>query len=199
VVIHLPLGKHIIVDSKVTLNGYEKFINAQDDVEKAFALKEFLSAIRNHINGLSEKKYQNLDNILTPDFVLIFIPIEGAFATALQNDSELFKYGHDRKIILVSPTTLMVTLRTIESIWKQEKQNRYALDIAKIAGEIYDKFAGFLESMDELNNSINKSQEHFSKAMNRLSVGRGNVLSRFDKMKELGAKASKTIELSYDE
>ena len=199
VIINLPEGKHIIVDSKVTLNGYDRFINGEDDAERVLALKEFLGAIKNHITGLSDKKYQNLDKIISPDFVLLFIPIEGAFATALQNDTNLFNFGWDKKIIIVSPTTLMVTLKTIESIWKQEKQNMYSLEIAKQAGDLYDKFAGFIDDLDNLKRSIDKSKENFDSAMNKLTTGRGNIIGRFEKMKELGAKASKQLEIAHEE
>jgi DNA recombination protein RmuC len=197
-IVNLPEGKHVIVDSKVTLVGYDRFISSTDDAERALAMKDFLTSIRNHINGLSEKKYQNLDKLVTPEFVLMFIPLEGAFATALQLDDQLFTYGWERKIILVSPTTLMVTLRTIDSIWKQEKQNKYAMEIARQAGDLYDKFVGFVDDLGDLKKSLDKSHDQFNSMMNKLTTGKGNIVGRFVKLKELGAKASKTLEIEYE-
>lgn len=199
VIINLPEGKHIIIDSKVTLNGYDHYIRSEDEGERTLALKEFLLAIKNHVNGLSGKKYQNLDKVISPDFVLMFVPIEGAFATALQNDPDIFNYGWEKKIILVSPTTLMVTLRTVESIWKQEKQNKYTLEIVKQAGDLYDKFHGFVDDLGDLKRSIEKSKENLDAAMNKLTTGRGNIVGRFEKLKDLGAKASKQIQIEYEE
>lgn len=199
VIVNLPEGKHIIIDSKVTLNGYEKYISSEDEGDRNLSLKEFINAINKHITGLSEKKYQNLNKVISPDFVLMFMPIEGAFATALQNDSDLFKFGWDKRIILVSPTTLMVTLRTIESIWKQEKQNKYTLEIAKQAGDLYDKFHGFVASLKDLDDSLSKSRKYYDIAMGQLTTGRGNIVGKFENLKVLGAKASKSLDLDYEE
>jgi DNA recombination protein RmuC len=197
-IVNLPEGKHVIVDSKVTLVGYDRFISAADENDRNLAMKDFLTSIKNHINGLSEKKYQNLDKLVTPEFVLMFIPLEGAFATALQLDDQLFSYGWERKIILVSPTNLMVTLRTIDSIWKQEKQNKYAMEIARQAGDLYDKFVGFVDDLQDLKKSLDKSHDHFNSMMNKLTTGKGNIVGRFVKLKELGAKASKTLEIEFE-
>lgn len=199
VIVNLPEGKHIIVDSKVTLNGYESYVNSEDDVHRTLAIKEFLGAIKNHINGLSGKQYQKLANVVSQDFVLMFIPIEGAFATALQNDSGIFMYGWDRKIILVSPTTLMVTLRTIQSIWRQEKQNKNTLDIVKQAEDLYDKFIGFVDSLQDLDSSLKASRKNFDEAMNRAKTGKGNLFGRFEKLKDLGLKPSKQLKVEYEE
>lgn len=198
VIVNLPEGKHIIVDSKVTLNGYDRYINSEDETERALALKEYLGAIKNHISGLSGKQYHKLDKLIGQDFVLMFIPMEGAFATALQNDSEIFNYGWDKKIILVSPTTLMVTLRTIESIWKQEKQNKHTHDIVRHAGDLYDKFTGFIESLLELDRSLNNSRKHYDEAMGRAKFGKGNLISRFEKLKDLGVKTNKNIAIEFE-
>jgi DNA recombination protein RmuC len=199
VIIKLPEGKHLIIDSKVTLVSYDKYLNSEDAGIQALALKEFTQGIKNHITTLAEKKYQNLDKLQSPDFVLMFIPIEGAFATALQNDGELFKYGWEKKIIIVSPTTLMVTLRTVESIWKQEKQNKYAMDIARQAGDLYDKFVSFIEDLENLKRSIEKSKENLDAALNKLTTGRGNLVGRVEKLKALGAKASKSLSIDFEE
>lgn len=199
VIVNLPDEKHLIIDSKVSLVAYERYIGSETKEQSEPHLKDFTLSIKNHIKGLSDKKYHHLDKLLTPDFVFLFIPIEGAFSEAIQADIELFSYAWDRKIILVSPTTLMVTLKTVESIWRQEKQNKNALDIAKQAGDLYDKFVGFTEDLMNLKNSLNRSQESFDLVMKKLSDGRGNIMSRFDKLKALGAKANKSITYDYFE
>jgi DNA recombination protein RmuC len=199
VILNLPEEKHLIIDSKVTLNGYDRYINAEEEVERNLALKEFLLALRNHIKQLSSKKYQNLDKILTPDFVLMFVPVEGAFSTALQLDSGLFEEAWEKRIILVSPTTLMVTLRTVESIWKQEKQNKYSQEIARQAGDLFDKFVGFTEDMSDIKKAIDNSQKAYDQALNKLTTGKGNVFKRFENLKDLGAKATKSLSLPFEE
>ena len=197
VIIHLPEGKHIIIDSKVSLVSYERYISSTDDAEQVLALKDFTTSLKRHVSGLSDKKYHLLEKLLTPDFVLLFVPVEGAFATALQTDADIFNYGWDRKIIIVSPTTLMVTLRTIESIWRQEKQNKNAFEIARQAGELYDKFVGFVGDMEKVKGSMDVTQKHYDEAFSKLNTGRGNIVSRLEKLKELGAKATKQIELDH--
>jgi DNA recombination protein RmuC len=197
VIIHLPEGKHIIIDSKVSLVSYERYISSMDEAEQVLALKDFTTSLKRHVSGLSDKKYHLLEKLLTPDFVLLFVPVEGAFATALQTDSEIFNYAWDRKIIIVSPTTLMVTLRTIESIWRQEKQNKNAFEIARQAGELYDKFVGFVADMEKVKGSMDVTHKHYDEAFSKLNTGRGNIVSRLEKLKELGAKATKQIELDH--
>lgn len=197
VIIHLPEGKHIIIDSKVSLVSYERYISSTDDADQVLALKDFTTSLKRHVSGLSDKKYHLLEKLLTPDFVLLFVPVEGAFATALQTDSDIFNYAWDRKIIIVSPTTLMVTLRTIESIWRQEKQNKNAFEIARQAGELYDKFVGFVGDMEKVKGSMDVTQKHYDEAFSKLNTGRGNIVSRLEKLKELGAKATKQIELDH--
>jgi DNA recombination protein RmuC len=197
VIIHLPEGKHIIIDSKVSLVSYERYIASMDKAEQVLALKEFTNSLKRHVSGLSDKKYHLLEKLLTPDFVLLFVPVEGAFATVLQTDADIFNYAWDRKIIIVSPTTLMVTLRTIESIWRQEKQNKNAFEIARQAGELYDKFVGFVSDLEKVKGSMDTTQKHYDEAFSKLHTGRGNIVSRLEKLKELGAKASKQIELDH--
>jgi DNA recombination protein RmuC len=199
VVINLPEGKHLVVDSKVTLVSYEKYISSQNDVDRGLFLKKFLESLEDHIKGLSEKKYDLIGKLITPDFVLMFIPIEGAFSTALQNDNKIFEYGWDKRIIIVSPTTLMVTLKTIESIWKQEKQNKNTLEIVRQAGGLYDKFHGFNEDLTKLGKSINLSKTNYDDVMSMLAHGSGNIIGRFEKMKKLGAKTTKQLNIAYDE
>lgn len=197
VIIHLPEGKHIIIDSKVSLVSYERYVSSMDEADQVLALKDFTTSLKRHVSGLSDKKYHLLEKLLTPDFVLLFVPVEGAFATALQTDSDVFNYAWDRKIIIVSPTTLMVTLRTIESIWRQEKQNKNAFEIARQAGELYDKFVGFVGDMDKVKGSLDTTQKHYEEAFSKLNTGRGNIVSRLEKLKELGAKATKQIDLDH--
>ena len=198
VIIHLPQEKHIILDSKVSLISYDRFLSATEDNSQIF-LKEFNLSLKSHIKNLSEKKYQQLDKILSPDFVLLFIPIEGAFHLAIQNDQDLFAFAWDRKIILVSPTTLMVTLRTIESIWKQEKQNKNAIEMGRLAGDLYDKFCGLYDDLGQVKKSMDKTQELFQATFNKLGSGRGNLIGRLEKIKELGAKTNKSLDAPFDE
>ncbi len=195
VIVHLPEGKCIIVDAKVSLLSYERYISATEPALRDLALREFVASLEKHIQGLSDKKYHQLEKLLTPEFVLLFVPTEGAFATALQSDHSLFSYAWERKIILVSPTTLMVTLRTVESIWRQEKQSKNALEIARQGGEIYDKFVGFVGDMDKLRGTLELGLRHHGEAYNKLKTGRGSIVSRLEKMRELGAKSTKTLEL----
>ncbi len=195
VILKLPQEKHIIIDSKVSLIGYDRFINAENDGQRTLAQKDFLQSLRNHVSELSGKKYQSLDKLHSLDYVLMFIPIEGAFATALQLGPELFSKAWDKRVILVSPTTLMVTLRTIESIWRQEKQNKNALEIARQAGDLYDKFCGFTDDLNAIKKSLESAHKSYQAAMNKLSTGRGAIFTRFEKLKELGASASKSLTL----
>ncbi|MCD4790496.1 MAG: DNA recombination protein RmuC [Bacteroidales bacterium] len=197
VVVKLPDNKHIIVDSKVSLIAYETYINAEDTDKNEIYLKQHIESIRNHIKGLSEKNYQNATLFDTPDFVLMFMPIESAFSTAIQADINLFNYAWEKKIVIVSPTTLLATLRTIASIWKHEKQTQNALEIARQGGALYDKFFGFLTDMENLGNQINKVQKTYDDAQNKLVDGRGNLITQVEKLKKLGAKASKSLPGKY--
>ncbi len=200
VLVKLPENKYIIVDSKVSLTAYTNFIGAEEDGERTRYLKLHLDSVRSHIKILSEKKYQEMSQE-TPDFVLIFMPIESAFSLALQNDSQLFQFAWDKRIVLVSPTTLMVTLRTIYSIWRQEKQSRNAMEIARIGGALYDKFIGFLDDLTDIGKKIDKTKESYTEAYKKLYVGKGNIISNINTLKKLGAKADKSLpdNLSFDE
>ncbi|EAR61904.1 DNA recombination protein RmuC [Neptuniibacter caesariensis] len=192
-VIHLPDGKDIIVDSKVSLTAYERYCAAEDPAEKARFLREHLLSVRGHIKGLSEKAYQGLSDIRSLDFVLLFIPIEGAFLLALEKEPALFKEAFDRNIMLVSPATLMVTLRTIHNIWRYEHQNQNAQEIAKRGGELHDKFVGFLESLDDIGRNLDRTQQAFDTAHKRLASGRGNLVSQVAMLQKLGAEGKKQI------
>jgi len=197
VIIDLPDDKHVVVDSKVSLVAYERLVTAESDMEKETYLKQHLLSIKNHIQGLSGKNYQELYQINSPDFVLLFIPIESSFGIAVQQDAELFNYAWDRKVVLVSPSTLLATLRTIASIWKQERQNRNVLEIARLSGSMYDKFVGFLTDMESIGRNIRQSQDAYDKALNKLSTGTGNLSSTSEKIKKLGAKATKQIDTKF--
>ncbi|MEQ7798290.1 DNA recombination protein RmuC [Pedobacter sp. ASV1-7] len=197
VIIDLPDDKHIVVDSKVSLIAYERFVNSDTDEERELYIKQHIISIKTHIQGLSGKNYQQLYQINSPDFVLLFIPIESSFGIAVQKDAELFNYAWDRKVVIVSPSTLLATLRTISSIWKQERQNRNVLEIARLSGSMYDKFVGFLADMEGIGRNIKLSQDAYDKAINKLSTGSGNLSTTSEKIKKLGAKATKQIDTKF--
>lgn len=197
VVIRLPENKHIIVDSKVSLVAYEQFVSADLPEEKEKYLKVHVESIRNHIKGLGEKSYQNADGIDSPDFVLLFMPIEPAFSAAVQLDMELFNFAWERKIVLVSPSTLLATLRTVSSVWKHEKQTQNALEIARQGGEMFDKFSAFLRDMESIGEQIDKLEKVFGEAKKKLSDGKGNLINRARKLEQLGAKASKAFPATF--
>ncbi len=188
VIIHLPDNKHIIIDSKVSLIAYERFTSAEADDQRVAYLKDHINSLRSHVKLLSDKNYQNAQNLNTPDFVLMFIPIEGSFSVAVQSDGELFSYAWERKIVIVSPTTLLATLRTISSIWKQENQTKNAQEIARLSGVLYDKFIGFAEDMVKIKSNIDRTSNAYDDAMKKMKDGSGNIIRTAEKIKELGAK-----------
>ena len=191
VIIKLPQEKRIIIDSKVSLTDYEKFTTAENELEKQTHLRAHVQSVRRHIKFLSEKSYQNIYDT-SPDFVLMFIPIEPAFGIALQNDNTIFQEALEKNIVVISPTTLLATLRTIASMWKQEYQNQNVREIAKQAGSLYDKFVGLLADLEEVGKKIKSSQDAYGDAMTKLT-GQGSLLRRVEKLKELGAETTKTI------
>ena len=193
VIIKLPEGKNIIIDAKVSLTAYERYCNSESDDEKMLGLKNHLLSIKNHIKNLGDKNYQKLYGVKSLDFILLFIPIEPALSLAIQKDNNLFNQAFDRNIVIVSPSTLLATLRTISSIWRQENQNRNALEIAKQSGDLYDKFVGFVQDMSDLGMRISSVRDVYDKAMNKLSEGRGNLVSRAEKIKNLGAGTTKVL------
>lgn len=197
VIIDLPGDKHIVVDAKVSLVAYERIVSADTEEEREHHLKQHILSIKAHIHGLSGKSYQDLYQINSPDFVMLFIPIESSFGIAVQQDAELFNYAWDKKVVIVSPSTLLATLRTISSIWKQERQNRNVLEIARLSGSMYDKFVGFLTDMDGLGRNIKQSQDAYDKALNKLSTGSGNLTNTSEKIKKLGAKTTKQIDTRF--
>ncbi|MGB6329293.1 MAG: DNA recombination protein RmuC [Halarcobacter sp.] len=194
VIVHLPLNKDIVIDSKVTLTAYLKYTQASDDVQREVATKELIKSIYAHIKGLSLKSYEDIDSVNTLDFVLMFIPIESAFMLAFSNDNNLFKIAFENNIMLVSPSTLFATLRTVENIWRYEHQNENALLISKKAADLYDKFANFVNDIEAIGLNINRTQKSYEEAMNKLSLGKGNLLRRSEEFIELGVKAKKKID-----
>jgi len=193
VVIHLPDNKKMIVDSKVSLVAYERFINEEDETLKERFLKEHVASLKKHIEQLSAKKYEDIYQIESPDFVLLFIPIEPAFAVALNMDNHLYNKAFEKNIVIVTPSTLLATLRTIDSMWNNEKQQKNALEIAKQAGALYDKFQGLLTDLISIGKRIDDSKKEYSNAMNKLFDGRGNLITSVEKLKKMGAKAKKSI------
>lgn len=197
VILDLPDDKHIIIDAKVSLLAYERLLSAEIEEDRELFIKQHLLSIKTHIQGLSGKNYHDLYQINSPDFVLLFMPIESSFGIAVQQDAELFNYAWDRKVVIVSPSTLLATLRTIASIWKQERQNRNVLEIARLSGSMYDKFVGFLNDMESIGKNIRQSQDAYDKALNKLSSGAGNLSSTSEKIRKLGAKATKQIDTKF--
>ncbi len=192
VVLHLPDDKRMIIDSKVSLTDYERYVNAEDE-EKATILKSHVSSIKKHVDQLSDKNYQDLYDIESPDFVLMFIPIEPAFALALNEDSTLYNKAFEKNIVIVTPTTLLATLRTIDTMWNNEKQQRNAIEIAKQAGALYDKFEGLVTDLTNVGRKIDAAKTDYSSAMNKLVEGKGNLIGRIERLKKLGAKANKSL------
>ena len=193
IIIKLPENKSIVIDSKVSLVGYERFVSSEIENEKQMALREHINSIRVHIKNLGSKNYQNLYQLEGLDFVLMFMPIEPAFALAVQTDSSLFNDAFEQNIVIVSPSTLLATLKTIASIWRQEKQNRNAVEIARQSGELLDKFTAFVDDLISVGKGLVGAKENYDKAMNKLVEGRGNLVSRAEKIKELGAKTTKSL------
>lgn len=193
VIIRLPEGKDIIIDAKTSLLNYERYFNAQDEQERKEFLKNHLNSLRAHIKGLDVKNYEKLETINSLDFVLIFIPVESAFMLALDNDPDIMREAYDRGIILVSPSTLMVTLRTIKNLWRYADQNINAQQIAEKAGALYDLFVLHVEALEEIGKHLDKSKDAYETAFKRLSTGRGNLVKRSEELKTLGAKTKKAI------
>ena len=193
VVIHLPDNKKMIVDSKVSLTAYEQFVNSEDETQKALFLKEHINSLKRHIEQLSEKKYEAIYKIESPDFVLLFIPIEPAFAVAINSDNFLYNKAFDKNIVIVTPSTLLATLRTIDTMWNNEKQQKNALEIARQAGSLYDKFHGLLNDLIGIGKKIDASKTDYNAAMNKLVEGNGNLINSVEKLKKMGAKAKKAL------
>lgn len=199
VIIHMPENRDIVIDSKVSLVAYERFMSEEDELARSLALKEHLQSISGHIKELSSKNYEKLEGINTLDYVLLFMPIEGAFHLALGEDGEFFKRAYDNNILVVSPSTLLVTLRTIEHIWRTQRQEDHALKIASEAEAMYEKLVGFVDEMKKVGNHLDKAQDSYNTSMNRLSTGRGNVIKRAENIVALGVKPKKMLSLESEE
>mgnify|MGYP005988622773 CR=1 FL=1 len=193
VVIHLPNNRKMIVDSKVSLTAYEKFVNTEEEHQKALFLKDHINSLKRHIEQLSEKKYEDIYKIESPDFVLLFIPIEPAFAVAINSDNSLYNKAFEKNIVIVTPSTLLATLRTIDTMWNNEKQQKNALEIARQAGGLYDKFHGLLNDLIGIGKKIDASKTDYNAAMNKLVDGKGNLITSVEKLKKMGAKAKKAL------
>jgi DNA recombination protein RmuC len=193
VVINLPDGKKMIVDSKVTLTAYERYINEEDDDAKEQYLKEHINSLKRHVEQLGDKNYQDLYHMESPDFVLLFIPIESAFAVALNEDTNLYNKAFEKNIVIVTPSTLLATLRTIDSMWANQKQQENALEIARQAGALYDKFEGFVSDLLKIGKRMDEAKSEYQGAMNKLVDGNGNLITSVEKLKKMGAKAKKSL------
>jgi DNA recombination protein RmuC len=199
VIVQLPDGKHLIVDSKMTLVAYESYVSCVDDAQKDKFASAHVDSLREHIKGLSEKKYHLAEKIITPDFVMLFMPLEPAFALAFKLKAELFENAWDRNVAIVSPTTLLTTLRTVASLWKQERQQQNALEIAKRGGELYDKFVGIVADIEKLGAQISTVQKTHDEVFKKISTGKNNLLTQVERLKELGAKADKQLPAPNEE
>jgi len=193
VIINLPDGKKMVVDSKVSLTHYERFVNEEDDLLKENHLKEHVNSIKRHVEQLSDKNYQDIYKMESPDFVLLFIPIESAFALALNEDISLYNKAFEKNIVIVTPSTLLATLRTIDSMWTNQKQQENALEIARQAGALYDKFEGFVSDLIKIGKKMDEAKVEYQGAMNKLVDGKGNLITSVEKLKKMGAKAKKSL------
>ncbi|MEM6514909.1 MAG: DNA recombination protein RmuC [Bacteroidota bacterium] len=192
IVLHLPNSKKMIIDSKVSLTDYERYVNAEEEQRPVY-LKSHINSIRKHVDQLSAKNYQDLYDIESPDFVLLFIPIEPAFAIAINEDNSLYNKAFEKNIVIVTPSTLLATLRTIDTMWNNEKQQRNAIEIARQAGALYDKFEGLVKDLTGVGKKIDDAKKDYSSAMNKLVEGRGNLITSVEKLKRMGAKAKKSL------
>ncbi|WP_372737746.1 DNA recombination protein RmuC [Neptunomonas sp.] len=193
VIVHLPDGKDVIIDSKVSLTAYEQYCSSDDAQFRLQQRKAHAVSLQNHIRGLGDKAYQKLEGVRSLDFVLMFVPIEGAFLLALEHDPELFRFAFERNIMLVSPTTLLVTLRTIQNIWRYEHQSQNAQEIAKRGADLYDKFVGFIESLEDVGKHLSRAQQAYDLSFSRLSSGRGNLIQQAVALNELGVSGKKVL------
>jgi DNA recombination protein RmuC len=197
VIIQLPENKQIIVDSKVSLKAFEQFVNEEDEQKRKGLLQQHIQSVKTHIKQLSEKDYTKIPEITSPDFVLLFIPLESSFALAMKEEPNLYQQAWDKKIVIVTPSTLLATLKTVGSIWKQELQTRNAKEIAEQAGRLYDKFVGFVSDMEKIGNKQREAANAYDAAMNKLHTGNGNLIRSAEKLKKLGVKSGKDIDPKY--
>ncbi len=195
VIVMLPEGKHLVVDSKMTLTAYEAYSSATTPEEQERMGKLHVEALRKHINGLSEKKYYAIDKLISPDFVILFMPLEPAFALAFKLQPDLFQSSWDKHVAIVSPTTLLTTLRTVSSLWKQDRQQKNALEIAKRGGALYDKFVGLVKDLENLGDKLGAAQKAYDEVMGKVATGKGNLIRQVEDLKSMGAKTEKSLPL----
>ncbi len=193
VILRLPDARHLVIDSKVSLIAYERAVNASDDVIRSTAVTEHARAVRTHVDQLSSKRYEDTGKLLTPDYVLMFVPLEPAFTLALEADHQLYDWAFDRRVILCTAPTLLVTLKTVASLWKQDRQTKNVQAIADRGGALYDKFAGLIDDLEAIGLQIGRTRESYDAAMNKLKTGKGNLLAQVEDLKKLGAKAKKSL------
>jgi len=193
VILIYPGKRSIVIDSKVSLTAYERFVSAEDDKQKESELKEHLLSVRKHIQELSSKNYQDMYQLNSLDFVMMFLPVEPAYLLAIQTDSEIWQYAYDKRILLISPTNLIAALKLVVSLWRQEYQNKNALEIARRSGELYDKFVGLMEDLTDVGQKLKQTQKSYEASMNKLSLGKGNLVKRAQDLKELGIKTKKDL------
>jgi DNA recombination protein RmuC len=193
VVVHLPDDKHLVIDAKMSLNGYEEYANSETDLLRDAAIKRHMESVKSHIRELSEKNYQLLYGLKSLDFVLMFIPVEPAFMLAISHDSKLWQEAWKKNVLLVSPSTLLFVVRTVAHLWRQEQQNRNAQEIASRGAELYDKLAGFVEDLDGLGIKLQQAQKAYDGAYNKFTGGRGNVIRQAEMLKVLGVKPTKQL------
>jgi DNA recombination protein RmuC len=193
IIVKLPDHKHLILDSKVSLVNYERMISSQTEEQRAGYLKALIVSVKNHIDGLYKKHYHNLKDVNSPDFVFLFIPIEGVFSILMQSDSSLYQYALKKQIVIVSPSTMLATLRTISFIWRQENQTQHAMEIARQSGNLLDKFYSFLEDLEKIDVNLVRTRNAYDEAVKKLASGRGNLIARVKRIKELGATAKKQL------
>jgi DNA recombination protein RmuC len=193
VILKFPGFRNVVLDSKVSLTAYERYSSSEDKILQDLALKEHIQSIKNHIIELAAKNYQDLYQLNTLDFVILFIPIEPAYMLAIQNENQLWNYAYDKRILLISPTNLIAVVKMTENFWRQEYQNKNAVEIAQKGGELYDKFVGLVEDLVEIGKKMDSTKESYNSAMNKLHEGRGNLIKRAQDIKELGAKTTKSL------
>jgi DNA recombination protein RmuC len=193
VIVYLPENRHLVIDSKVNLTAYEKYYNSEDGPVRDAALKEHIAAFLRHIDELDVKRYQDHYKLTSLDFVLMFVPVEPAFTLAVQTDPSIYGYAFERNVVIVTPSTLHATMHTIANIWRQENQNRNAMEIAKKSGDLYDKFVGFVQDLEDIGVKIAATQKTYDNAHKKLTSGRGNLVNRVETIRELGAKAQKKL------
>jgi len=193
IVVHYPGNRHVVIDAKVSLTAYERYASAEQKEEQEIALRDHLVSVRNHVNELSSKSYQDLYQLKSLDFVMMFLPVEPAYLVAMQAEPGLWNYAYDRRVLLISPTNLITALRMISNLWRVENQNKNALEIARQSGELLDKLAGFVSDLTDIGSKLDSTRKSYDAALNKLSTGKGNLVRRAEKIRELGAKSSKEL------